>query len=427
MSPFNCFNLPEALARVVLVEWLELEQVVRLDSAFCCRETRGRFVSLAYGQSTTFLVKFDLSDKCLNPLLRWAVAKGARLDSLQFGKGVVSAEESLQLLETFLARSGSAVRQMYSYISSDASYESYQEALSLVAQWCPNVQHFHTNCSLTTLQCDECLIGLTYSCQKLTTLSLYDTKLSEQGFAEALQNCVALEHLKVAAVSQIIPVEAAVPSLKSFIVGSHHISDAVLVAIGQRCVKLETLLIFVLLIPTRRYGDVTDAGVRAVLEGCSLLQKTDLMHVVGISTELRVALTKRCNFTALYLANWHSMSDELAQELLKVSPGLRELHVYPCDWLTDATLAVCAQHCTQLHTLALWAIHHITAEGVRGLVVKLGGKLRSVSLQYCSQLGDEVVLAIAEHCPLLERFVPPMDMSDTAMAKLKQCCVYLKM
>jgi hypothetical protein len=415
---------------------------VRLDSAFCCRETRGRFASLAYGQSTTFVVKFDLPDKCLNPLLRWAVAKGARLDSLQVGKGVVSAEESLQLLEMFLARSGSAIRQIYSSISSDAVYASYHDALSLVAQWCPNVQHFHTNCSLTTLQCDECLIGLTYSCQdlqwdeslvaltsacrKLTKLSLNCMKLSEQGLAKALQHCVNLEQLDLLTECQIATSSNTLPSLKSIQSCSYHVADAALVAIGRRCAKLETLRIFRFAKPTGDYH-MTDVGVRAVLQGCPLLRDTDVEYAVSISTELRVELARRLSPSDLYLGDWLDVHEDLAQKVLKVSPNLITLDFWDCDWLTDDTLAVCAQYCPLLQYLSLGDNYYVTTAGVRELVTKLGSKLRFVELQSCPQLGDEAVLAVAEHCPLLERLYPPPNVSNAAMAKLRKSCVLLIM
>jgi hypothetical protein len=75
----------------------------------------------------------------------------------------------------------------------------------------------------------------------LSTLSLHNIMLSELGFSKVLQQCVVLEHLEIMTDCQAIPVDAAVPSLKSLKSGSRYMSDAVLVAIGRRCAKLETL------------------------------------------------------------------------------------------------------------------------------------------------------------------------------------------
>jgi hypothetical protein len=59
-------------------------------------------------------------------------------------------------------------------------------------------------------------------------------------------------------------------------------------------------------------------------------------------------------------------------------------------------------------------------------VTKLGNSLQAVDLGGCDQLGDEAVLAILEYCPLLERFVTPLAVSDAAVAKLKDSCVNLE-
>jgi hypothetical protein len=47
------------------------------------------------------------------------------------------------------------------------------------------------------------------------------------------------------------------------------------------------------------------------------------------------------------------MDDELAQSVVKVCPNLTEFGCWHCEWLTDATLAVVAQHCPQLREVTL--------------------------------------------------------------------------
>jgi hypothetical protein len=100
-------------------------------------------------------------------------------------------------------------------------------------------------------------------------------------FSKVLQQCVALEHLEIMTDCQAIPVDAAVPSLKSLKSCSRYMSDAVLLAIGRRCAELETLEIFE---PAEFTSDfeVTDAGLRAVLQGCPLLREIDVEKARGI-------------------------------------------------------------------------------------------------------------------------------------------------
>jgi hypothetical protein len=194
------------------------------------------------------------------------------------------------------------------------------------------------------LSWDKSLVALAIAWPKLNKLSLCGMQLSEKGLADALRQCAALEYLEVWTHCQLLPMEAAVPSLKSFKTRSRYMSDAELVAIGQKCAKLKTLDIFPFTDSTGEYP-VTDVGALAVLQGCPLLQKTDIMLTAAISNELRVELSRRCDFKRLNLFSWRGMAEELAQEVLKVSPGLLELLLHQCDRLTDVTLAVCAQHC----------------------------------------------------------------------------------
>jgi hypothetical protein len=93
-----------------------------------------------------------------------------------------------------------------------------------------------------------------------------------------------------------------------------------------------------------------------------------------------------------------------------------------CDWLTDATLAVCAQHCPLIEDVTLPRCPLITNAGVRTLVSSLASKLRSVHLQNCPHLSEDALLAVAEHCPLQDKVVCSLDVSDAAVVKLAECC-----
>jgi hypothetical protein len=64
---------------------------------------------------------------------------------------------------------------------------------------------------------------------------------------------------------------------------------------------------------------------------------------------------------------------------------------------------------------------HFTTAGVLQLI-HLGTKLRRVDFGYCPQLGDEVVLAVAQRCPLLQEFTCPLHTSDAAFVLLAESC-----
>jgi hypothetical protein len=273
---------------------------------------------------------------------------------------------------------------------------------------------------------DDPFIQLTKSCPKLVHLSLDCPQLSEQGLACALKHCGCLQQLTLGNQYQVIPVDIAIPTLKSIQSNSHCMNDAALIAFGQQCAKLETLVIFASVQSAGEYT-VTDVGVRAVLQGCPLLRETDVEYAEGISTELRVELARRRDNITLDFGDWWKTDNELAQEVLKASPNLTTLLCTEgCEWLTDATLAACAQHCPLVQDLELYKSPNVTDNGVRTLVTSLAITLRCAKLLYCSQLSDDALRAIAEHCPLLEVIVCTINVSDATVVKLAEGCAELR-
>jgi hypothetical protein len=330
-----------------------------------------------------------------------------------------------KLLTDHLTRCGSVVRWVL--ISNTSPDGFVNERLLLeINKLCPNIQRLQMISKNVSLQRVACLAELTQTLRQLKELFLQNVQTCKQGLVCALAHCSSLETLYIRTVDQEIGLEIALPTLKSITIESRYMSSSVLIAIAQRCVKLETLKVFKSL---QRAGcRIEDAGVRAVLQGCPLLRETDVESAEGINDQLRVELARRHNFTQLDLTLWRDTTEELLQEVLKVSPNLTSLNAgLFVGRFTDDTLAVCAQHCPQLKILHLSGLHRITDDGVRHLVSIVGRGLRDVGLFCCAQLGDESVLAIAKHCPLLEKFFPRPKMSDAAMARLAECCVHLEL
>jgi hypothetical protein len=82
-SPCRFLDLSEAIVRVVLVEWIHhLQHVTRLDSAFCNREVRVDYLSVAYGQHTKFTLEAYRQSQKLALLLHWAISRNVQLDGI---------------------------------------------------------------------------------------------------------------------------------------------------------------------------------------------------------------------------------------------------------------------------------------------------------------------------------------------------------
>jgi hypothetical protein len=412
MSSCVLFDIPNALSVQILVEWLRLKHVVRLDSAICSRQLRPVYLSVVYGQCTKFSLLSCYQFGKMEPILTWTIPRRVQLDG-------ICVTDDMDLLSEFLALSGPALRWIWIY----GSDSKCQQAAVQLAKWCPNVQKLVITISGSVGNWYDALRALTQAFQQLTVLRLLGSKISKQNLITALSHCISLEDLRIDE-CEAVPVEVALPTLKSIESASCGWSDAVMTASGRNCAQLETLIMFK---PSRfsRYG-VTDVGVRAVLQGCPLLRVTDVQNAKDISPELRVELAKRRHKPILRTGDWVGMDDELAQRVMKASPNLTRLMcIERCEWLTDATLAVCAEHCPLLESVVLDRCPLVTDEGVRSLVAAGGARLCDIRLAYCEQLGNQTVLAIAMHCPLLERLTCPSGASDAAVVALAEGCPHL--
>jgi hypothetical protein len=387
---------------MVLVKWVRFKHVPRLDSAFCNRESRERYLTLAYHPATIFAGAMNhfMDYTKLKSIFQWVVTRKAQLDGVLVDDHL---QQYLGVLFKFLTISGLGVRWV-SITSKRPDATRFSQLLLLeMAESCPNIQKLtvqvgHT-VNVTTLW-DESLTALTKSCRKLTDLSIINALLSEQGLAAALYHCERIRTLSIHTQDQMISVGIATPTLTSITCGSRFITDGVLVASGLLCRSLRKLKVF----SSAQYVGsfcVTDAGVRAVLQGCPLLRETDVDYAKGISHSLRVELARRRDVTTLCTPSWRGMDDDLAQGVLRVSPNLTKLRCEDrCEWLTDDTLAVCAQHCTQVTEITIVRCPLVTDSGLRVLVSSLARTLRYVGVGHCDQLRHDTLLAVAEHCSM---------------------------
>jgi hypothetical protein len=422
MSRCMLVSLPQVFFRRVLVEWLRLKDVTRLDSAICSRELRVLFLTLAYNRYTIYGAMSQFTYEAeWEPILKWAVVRKAQLDGIIIDGRLALSQD---LLLEFFSSSGPAVRcaKISSYRLKAAALS--QKELQEVQKWCPNVQHLDVCVWHTEVPWGEQIIAFTKSHPKLLSLALSCNPLTEKALASALSHCECLQSLAI--YNPVVPEEIAIPTLKSIRCDFESITEAVLFAIGRRCTILETLIMFK---PAQYTAEhfISNAGVRAVLQGCPLLWNTDVHHAEYLSRELWIALVRRRNMRTFNTDDWERMDNELAQELLKASPNLTTVSFqWGSDWLTDATLAVCARYCLKVATITATGCPLISNESVQLLASSLASNLRSVRFDGCPQLSDDAVLAIAEHCPLLERVAFTASVSDAAVVKLAESCAELR-
>jgi hypothetical protein len=411
------FALPEAVIRRVLVGWLELQDISCLDSAFCTVKMRPAFLSLAYGDTNTYTIKNDrrafspeyhVSEQCAV----WCLIRNARVDGISI-RTDSTGDDSLH--ERFLAQQGRHIRWIYA-----AEFNEYAPSsiLLYLARWCPCVREVRLRslCEEPTSVCwDASLTTFTQACGLLENLDLGSVNTSTDGLASVLSACTNLQSLAIAHANCAIPPEVALPTLCSITLRQCEATDDVMTAIASRCPLLQTLLAF-------QGNYITDVGVRAVLERCPLLRETDVEYAHSISSELRVELAKRAQLKEVDFRTWARIDETFVQQVLRVSPSLTSITLSDAC-LSDTTLALCAQHCPLLEEIGVVSGGNgVTSAGIMQLL-KPGNRLRRVRLSGCTELSDEVILAFAEHCPLVRVLVcPELGLSDDAVVQLAQGC-----
>jgi hypothetical protein len=339
----------------------------------------------------------------------WYLLRNARVNGIDIRIDLI---KDSALRERLLASQG---RHMQ-WVHIEELREPVSESVVLdVARWCPGVRDVYLRNRKPTPPWDHCLLTLIQACSQLSTLYLRRIKISASGLVEALEACKNVRNLTIVEFEGGMPLEVALPTLQNLTLKACGATDETMTAVASNCPLLQTLKVF-------DGNDSTDAGVRAVLQGCPLLRETDVEYANDVSAKLRVELAKRAQFKSINLMGWYDVSDEMAQGVLKVSPGLTSLTL-SADCQTDATLAVCAQHCPLIEELCFEGGGDTpTSAGVLQ-VFKPGSTLRCVHFEGCPQLGDEVVLVIAQSCPLL-RVVGFLKfaLTDHAVAKLAESC-----
>jgi hypothetical protein len=410
-------ELPSDYSNYVLSTWFQLRNLSLLDSAFCNRVLRPFFLRIAYGQ----LSGYTLNDSSLSGYCAtWCIRKDVRISEIYLSEFLIRQHGQRHQI---LSRQGTSIRK----VTVDFQRSTLDRRLACIdlAVLCPNVENVSVIALFSTegsSENDHCLRTLVHGCKQINMLRINHVQFSTKCLKEAVPCCTKLTYLEISRSPIHIPPEIALSSLIHLLLQYCSVADDVLLAVGRKCRKLRQLHAF------QPYGGrrsaVTDTGVSAVLQGCTLLRDTDVEHAEGISMALRVEMAKRHGITALVSSKWKGFTDELARELFKVAPDLTDLRWFGNDCHpTISSVALCAQHCPLIQVLVLSNFKTVAGTGFLPLF-RPDNRLRRISLSGCPFLDDAVVLAIACSCPLLTEFTGTdlCLITDGALAELAMGC-----
>jgi hypothetical protein len=152
--------VPEAVTRSILKGWLGLEDVARLDSAFCSTKLRAAFQTAAFGQLTTYRMPPEAT---YERSAQWLIARSAKVDGVWMCNTLLN---NSALRQIFLAEQ----TELRWIRVSEGAYD-LDGTVTDVCTTCPNLRVLKIfSSSLVATKWDKWLPSLTAACQKLQCL-----------------------------------------------------------------------------------------------------------------------------------------------------------------------------------------------------------------------------------------------------------------
>jgi hypothetical protein len=218
------------------------------------------------------------------------------------------------------------------------------------------------------------------------------------------------------------------PSLRSFYGANLTATDRCFKALADNCPHLQVLSFC--------EGTLSTLPVLVlVFHGCPLIEVVN-MSTVPRTTDLDAvyehisAILQHCALLKAFSAAGHGVEITDAP-LLAVAQRLRDLRhlrLYDCNPTTDAPILAIAENCGNLRALELRALNaiRVSQQALTALVSNL--KLFEELTLFKSHVSDQVLRAIAEHCPRLValNLIGSWGHTEAAMAEVARGCGELR-
>jgi len=423
-----------------LTQWLTITDVVKLDSAYCNHSSRPHFLKRLNSDGAAFEQVECRSSK--QRMVDWIGIRGVRIKELDLPKSHTQLKNILtctgHYLETIKCSNQLGIPRnecadissycpnlgtlkvnlktalspgMTSILTGCPKLHTLQIPYNYYATWdqfhgdnVTNRQNVfsHISCpSMRTLVLDDpatnsFLKMMIKAFPGLTRLEIAHGSIRKLSKSDGIAKlCPALESLSVVdgwcSNKFIMPFIRHCSNLSSICIGSK-IMDAVLVAIGNHCKKLERLQV--------HHSPISDTALITVVESCLGLTFVDVSDCNRITDTAVTAITETC-------------------------PQLQEITLSYNERITDTSLFAIASNCASLKRLNISCLHRITDAGVVAIAQKCL-MLESLDMRESSALiGDwrgnggtgEAYVALAKYSKCLKKLRASMSLSEWALFK----------
>lgn len=423
-------NIPTPIVAAICSEWLKIQDVSKLDSAWCQHDTRALFLGIISG--VTFRAFCTFQDH-FHPFMWWVVLRHLRIDSLAIPAKAFPWNG--EMMVNFLKSIGHQLETLdISYLPVDCTF-----FFSDISYYCKN---------LIELNVHECVAScgavrsVLMHCPHLAILGINNAEtFPSHGFdGLCLPN---LHSLRLQSCDQSIcaVLAKATPNLRKFRTnGIFHLNAAGIQLLCEGCPALHE----VRFPRSFKYQNFYLAAecVAALFMYCKDLNALDLARQMYLKdASLASAAFSLTNLRKLCIHFMFGLTDLI---LIHIAKNCSQLQLLGCDgcYFSDVGLAVIAGGFPELHTLYIGNHTHSTMTGYLGALknlpalVKLGlfevdagdalleqigavlPLLRHVELQYCMNYTLNGLVSVARQ---LKSFVmTAQDVTDPFVAALSR-------
>ena len=147
---------------------------------------------------------------------------------------------------------------------------------------------------------------------------------------------------------------------------------------------------------------VSDTAVSHLVAVCHGLEELDLMHCEKVSDLTAFAIAESCPRLQKLHLDCCKVSDRAIQQVATRCPKLKVLTLTRCKQIGDGAVLAIAEHCSDLVYFSIRACRLVSDHSMQQFLLKRGRRLKHLDLSHCL-LSNQIVHELAQHSPGLLR------------------------
>jgi hypothetical protein len=407
------WSLPETLVCGLLLLWVDIHVVARLDSALCNKVQREKFLSLF--REASFIIRNDLKLHLdpppyanVNFYTAWVLKRQISVAKVWVTSCFVNSTAARR---TYLQNHGKSVLQVLSRIPIYTDGSTLEDAFRDLCDHCPLVLDVEcpsnqsvqlyvahrwgqmTHLSIAAGGNEEGFLAIAESCHSLIGLTITDHPpfwpVLEKFFERCSRKLQAITLTREFDSEVCKTIALRCPLLRHLNINDDVLDDAALIALGAGCPNLNSLAL--------DGGTATDVGIIAVARNGAL--------------------------TRFELADNPYVTDQGLCTLAQCCPHLEMFHLSYCSVSTDAMVAALGRHCHKLRKLTV-EYRRATVHSIEAWQAIAAGcpLLEVLGVANCSTVAS-CLASIARSCPRLKQLsTQPAEMPVEAVLAIAECC-----